>query len=69
MTEHKQILGYARLPDDSWEPIEPCKNGYIYTQAFISCVKCNRFIRDMGGPLSDSLCVDCFKTISPGYKP
>ena len=65
MIERKEeILGYTKIPDGSWEPISPCKKGYIYTSSMITCCQCNRFIRDMGGPIENSLCINCYNSIS-----
>lgn len=63
------ILGYARLPDGAWEPIQAAKKGYIYTAAVITCSKCSTYIRSIGGPMEYSLCMKCFKDLSPGYTP
>jgi hypothetical protein len=59
--ETETILGYAQLPDGSWEPILPAKRGYIYTQAFILCGRCQTAIRPQGGPNSKALCPTCYE--------
>lgn len=55
----KEILGYTQVGKDNWEPIHECKKGYIYSAAVVSCQKCKKWIRGMGGPLN-ALCVDCY---------
>ena len=59
--ETETILGYAQLPDGSWEPILPAKKGYIYTQAFILCGQCRTAIRPQGGPNHKALCPTCYE--------
>jgi hypothetical protein len=59
--ETETILGYAQLPDGSWEPILPAKRGYIYTQAFILCGQCRTAIRPQGGPNHKALCLTCYE--------
>ena len=56
-----QILGYAQLPDGTWEPILPAKPGYIYTQAFVLCEQCQTAIRPQGGPIRNALCPTCYE--------
>jgi len=54
-----QILGHARLPDGTWDPILPAEPGYIYTQAFVLCEQCQTAIQPQGGPIRNALCPTC----------
>lgn len=56
----KEILGYTKLPDGSWEPVNPCEKGYIYSAAVVTCSRCNKLVRGMGGPLNGCVCVRCY---------
>lgn len=58
----EQILGYAKVGKDSWEPIHQCKRGYVYSAAVVVCQKCGKFIRGMGGPMH-ARCVECYNQI------
>ncbi len=53
-------LGYVKHPDGNWEPIAPLKDGYIYSSAMITCSRCGKFIRSMGGPMYGCVCVHCY---------
>jgi hypothetical protein len=56
---NEKILGYC----DNGQPIYEPEQGYIYTAACISCVKCRTIISGMGGPKPNSLCVPCFESL------
>ncbi len=54
------IIGYTHTGKDTYEPIYEPKRGFVYTQAFIICYKCNTAISGCGGPRHHSLCLKCF---------
>lgn len=55
MEENNPVLGY----DENNNPIiQP--RGYIYTQAFILCRECNNPISSVGGPMYNSICIQCY---------
>ncbi len=60
--EDTPVLGYRA----NGEPIRECKKGFVYTAAVIACSKCNAFIRGMGGPAFNSLCVRCHEDKATG---
>jgi hypothetical protein len=48
------VIGYY---ENGKQIIQP--KGFIYTQAFILCSKCNAAISDHGGPALGAVCVPC----------
>lgn len=64
-TDDTTVLGYNQTPDGTWEPLHECKRGYIYSAAVVSCQKCRRIIRGMGGPMN-AVCVACYNNLGIG---
>ena len=55
--EHTDIIGYTLTPI-----VQP--KGYIYTQAFIFCYRCQGTISAMGGPNYNAICMKCLEEIN-----
>lgn len=56
-----EVLGYRA----NGTPIHETPHGALTTRALVLCTKCHITIKTTGGPMSDSLCVDCFKGQHP----
>lgn len=58
--EDAKILGWERLSSGNWRPIESIGEGFLVTEAFITCNECHRCISGYGGPKTYALCIICF---------
>ena len=56
----KNIVGWERLPNGNWQPVENQGDGYAVTEAFITCNECHKCVSGHGGPRTYVLCIRCF---------
>ena len=57
---NKDIVGWERLPSGNWQPVKNQGEGYVITEAFITCNECHRCVSGHGGPRTYVLCIRCF---------
>lgn len=63
MNEEKHQLGWIEN-DIGYEPLMSAGRGYIVTQAFILCFRCNKAISPNMGPRYNAVCFDCYDQIN-----